>query len=71
MKGEQNKAFLDLVGSDVAADIIASIAKHYGISSAEALAEVTDEDAYGLCEYMVEPARSTTAAMMILNGFAL
>ncbi len=71
MKGKTNKAFLESIGDQAANGILDSIAKHYGCSRGEILEEVTGEEAHGLCEYMVEPKRSATAALMVLNGFSI
>lgn len=63
-----NAVFLAAIGADARADILASIAKHYGISPQEAFAEVTDVGAEHLLDYMVEPMRSATSVLMQAHG---
>lgn len=48
-------------------EIIANIAKHYGITNDEALAEVTDDEAEHLLDYVTGPMR--TAASVIMQRY--
>lgn len=64
-----NADFLNTISSNDRDFILKSIANHYGITSKEALAEVTREEAEWLLEYMVEPARSATWRLMKDMGF--
>ena len=59
-----------MVAMDTASDILDSIAKHYGISQAEAKAEVLHDEAEHLLDYMVEPTRSATHVMMRRHGLS-
>lgn len=43
--GEKNKAFLDSATPELKADILDSIAQHYGTTTDVILDEVTDRDA--------------------------
>lgn len=60
--------FLNVIDSKTKTEILKSIAKHYGITEQEALAEVTDVDAEHLLDYMVEPQRSATSVLMQRHG---
>jgi hypothetical protein len=65
MKNSQiNAAFL--AATDVATKnaILANIANHYGITSAEAYAEVTDVEAEHLLDYVTGPERAATSVLM-------
>lgn len=59
-----NAKFLSVVDEATKSEILESIATHYGITPAEAYAEVADEEAEHLLEYMVEPQRSATSVLM-------
>jgi len=63
-----NAKFLAVI--DVAAkdEILASIAKHYGISSQAAFDEVTNASAEHLLDYMVEPQRGAASVLMQAHG---
>lgn len=63
-----NTAFLSVIDADAKAEILESIAKHYGISPDAALAEVTGEGAEHLLDYMVEPQRSAASVLMQAHG---
>jgi len=64
----RNAQFLAVIGGDTKAEILESIAVHYGISPEKALAEVTDEQAEHLLDYMIEPQRTATSVLMQLHG---
>ncbi|WP_153785288.1 hypothetical protein [Pseudomonas sp. EMN2] len=61
-------AFLAAVGEKAKALILGSIARHYGRSAEEIYVEVTDPDAHHLLDYMVEPDRGATSALMQRHG---
>lgn len=63
-----NAAFLEAVDGASRQQILASIASHYGISEQRALDEVVAPDAEHLLDYMVEPHRSATYALMQRHG---
>ena len=46
------------------AAILSNIAKHYGITSAEAYEEVTDDEAEHLLDYVTGPERAATSLLM-------
>ena len=50
--------------------ILANIAKHYGITQAEALDEVTDDEAESLLDYVTGPERAATSVLMQRHGLA-
>ena len=60
----RNAQFLTVIDSDTISEILESIALHHGITAEQALAEVADDHADHLLDYMNEPMRSTTAAIM-------
>lgn len=60
----RNAQFLSAIKSEEKALIIGSIALHYGITVEEAEAEVIDAEAEHLLDYMREPQRSATSALM-------
>ncbi len=59
-----NAKFLAATDAATKAAVLANIAKHYGITSAEAYAEVTDEEAEHLLDYVTGPERAATSLMM-------
>lgn len=65
-----NEQFLSMIDSSTKALILESIAGNYGITAQEAHAEVTDDQAEHLLEYMVEPQRSATSILMQRRGLA-
>lgn len=65
----RNAQFLSVIDGDTRAAILESIAGHYGITSEQAFAEVADEQAEHLLDYMVEPMRSATSVVMQRRGF--
>ena len=59
-----NAKFLSATDAATKAAILANIAKHYGISSAEAYEEVTDEEAEHLLDYVTGPERTAASILM-------
>ena len=57
-------AFFAATDAKTKSDVLANIAKHYGITSAEAFDEVTDADAESLMDYVTGPARLATSVLM-------
>jgi|EP00659_Diplonema_papillatum_P003089 hypothetical protein len=64
----RNEEFLSVIHSDTKAEILESIAGHYGITPEKAFAEVTDAEAEHLLDYMVEPKRTATSLLMQRYG---
>lgn len=64
----RTKEFLDFVSKETKDAILKNIADHYGKPSEEILEDITDADAEHLLEYMREPLRSATSALMQRNG---
>jgi hypothetical protein len=60
--------FLNAIDPKTKVEILDSIARHYGISPAEAFEEVTDDEAEHLLDYLVEPMRSATSVIMQACG---
>lgn len=65
----RNALFLSVIDANTKADILDSIAKQYGITAEKALAEVSDDQAEDLLDYLVEPMRSATSVVMQRRGF--
>jgi hypothetical protein len=61
--------FLSMIAAADRAFILANIANHYGITHEEAYAEVTDEEAEHLLDYVTGAERWTTMALMQRHGF--
>jgi len=59
-----NQAFLAATDAKTKTEVLANVAAHYGISQAEALAEVTDCEAEHLLDYVTGPARAAVSVLM-------
>ena len=59
-----NAKFLAATDAATKAAVLANIAKNYGITSAEAYAEVTDDEAEHLLDYVTGPERAATSLLM-------
>ena len=59
-----NRRFLVATDAATKAEILSNIAKHYGITSAEAYAEVTSNEAEHLLDYVTGPQRAATSLLM-------
>ena len=57
------KTFFALTDAATRADVLKNIAAHYGISTDEAFAEVTDDEAESLLDYITGPMRAATLAL--------
>lgn len=65
--------FFDIVGSNARNAILDHIAKHYGVTRAAILEEVTAPEAECLLDYIEGPQRAATLALFIkhrINPFA-
>jgi len=60
--------FFSLTDAATKAAVIGNIAANYGITSAEAYAEVTDADAEHLLDYVTGPMRLATSLLMKRHG---
>lgn len=63
-------AFFTATDAKTKTEILASIAKHYGISESEALEEVTDEEAESLLDYLTGSIRTAASLLMKRHGIA-
>jgi DNA-binding transcriptional ArsR family regulator len=63
-------AFFAATDAKTKTEILAAIAKHYGISKSEALEEVTDEEAESLLDYLTGSIRTATSLLMKRHGIA-
>lgn len=59
-----NTKILNSMDARTKAAILANIASHYGITSEAAYAEVTDEDAEHLLDYVTGPERAAVNLLM-------
>jgi hypothetical protein len=59
-----NQAFLNATDSKTKNEIIASIANHYGITEGEAMAEVIEDGAEHLLDYLTGSTRTATSLLM-------
>ena len=64
------QTFLFGLYSETRNAILDNIAAHYGITREEALAEVIDDEAEHLCDYVTGPMREATHFFMKRKGFA-
>ena len=65
-----NAKFLAATDAATKAAVLANIAKHYGITSDEAYAEVTEDEAEHLLDYMTGPQRAATSLLMKRHALA-
>ena len=63
-------AFFAATDAKTKTDILAAIAKHYGISQSEALEEVTHSEAESLLDYLTGGIRTATSLLMQRHGIA-
>jgi predicted DsbA family dithiol-disulfide isomerase len=70
MNAAITKAFFAATDAKTQSEILASIAKHYGISKSEALEEVTDDEAESLLDYLTGSIRTATSLLMKRHGIA-
>lgn len=62
------KKFFAAIDAETKTEILTNIAKHYGISEDAALAEVTDDEAEHLLDYVTGPMRSAASVIMQRHG---
>lgn len=62
--------FLNAIDAKTKTAILEAIANHYQITQAEALEEVTDDEAESLLDYLTGSIRTATSLLMKRNGFA-
>lgn len=62
--------FFEKTDAATVSSILDNIAKHYGITSLQALNEVTDDEAEHLLDYVTGAQRSATSLLMKRHGFA-
>jgi uncharacterized phage-associated protein len=67
--GAKTKSFLETVNRETKDDIINNIASHYGITAAQALEDVTDDEAEHLLDYVTGPLRTGVSVFMRMYGF--
>ena len=68
-KTENNtELFLSVIDAKTKAAILNNIAAHYGITADQAFAEVTDDEAEHLLDYVTGPERAATSVLMQRHG---
>ena len=70
MNAAITKAFFAATDAKTKTEILAAIAKHYGISQSEALEEVTDDEAESLLDYLTGSVRTATSLLIKRHGIA-
>lgn len=60
----QTTAFFAQIEEATKAEILANVASHYGITPEAALAEVTDDEAESLLDYLTGSVRTATSLLM-------
>jgi hypothetical protein len=68
MNNEATAAFLAAIDAKTKDAVLNNIATNYGISPSEAFAEVTDNVAEHLLDYLTEPVRTATKVLMARHG---
>jgi hypothetical protein len=63
-------AFFAATDAKTQNEILVAIAKHYGITESEALAEITHEEAENLLDYLTGSIRTATSLLMKRHGIA-
>jgi len=71
MNAAITKKFFSVTDAATRADILKNIAAHYGISTDEALVEVTDDEAESLLDYITGPMRSAALALYRRHGLPI
>lgn len=66
-----NRSFLSVVDVKTSDEILSAIANHYGITTVEALEEVTHEEAEHLLDYLTGAVRTATSVLMRRHGFTV
>lgn len=63
------RQFLKATDAKTSDEILSAIAKNYGITKDEALAEVSDDKAEHLLDYLTGGVRAATSILMRRQGF--
>jgi len=66
--GQITTKFFSAIDSVTKAAILGNVASHYGISSDEAMEEVTHDEAEHLLDYVTGPQRAATSVLMQRHG---
>jgi len=64
------RKFLSVTDMATKNEIFGAIAKHYGITTHEAIAEVIDDEAESLLDYLTGSIRTATQLLMKRHGLA-
>ena len=65
--GQFNARFLAALTPEAKQEILSAIANHYGISTAEAEAELIDDQAEHILDYLTGDLRSSTHCLILLS----
>lgn len=71
MNATITRKFFSLTNAETQQAVLENIAKHYGISMNEALAEVTDDEAESLLDYVTGPLRVKVLAIYLRHDLPL
>ena len=66
-----NQQFLAGIDAKISDEIVSAIASHYGITKVEALAQVTQDEAEHLLDYLNGHIRHVTSLLMRQQGFTI
>lgn len=67
---ETNKAFLTATNTATRNEILAAVGGRYGVTTTEALDEITHPEAEHLLDYLTGSIRTATSALMRRHGLA-
>ena len=69
--GQINRMFLESTDAKTKNDVLGAIASHYGITQAEAMAEVVNDEAEHLLDYLTGSVRTAVSLLMKRHGLAV
>lgn len=67
---EINKQFFSVTDAKTTDEVLSAVASHYRISKTEAFAEITDENAEHLLEYLTGTVRDAISVLMRKHDLA-
>lgn len=68
--GQITTKFFSVIDSASKAAILSNVAGHYGITSNEAMEEITHDEAEPILEYVTGPQRAATSVLMKRHGLS-
>lgn len=67
--GTTTQKFLAVTDAKTRDEVLSAVANHYGITNAEALEEITGDEAEHLLDYLTGATRSAISVIMQRHGF--